>query len=218
MEYTHTYTGMTPAQAHVNGQIDAQRVSEGYGPLVTIWRFEALPAEVQAAYWAGREGQPLPPSPAPALADGEYLFTLPAQGYRLAQRMTATVSGGRLTAWAYVNADGSTTPAADADALTVHGPQLLAVLAHEVSEAQRLAGLVHPVEFTPAPQPTPSAAPVGNASARALHVELSRLGYREHYAAASDALGRPVSSLAALTAAELKTVYSYAYGSLGLVG
>lgn len=152
------------------------------------------------------------------LADGAYLFTLPAQGYRLAQRMSATVSGGRLTAWAYVNADGTTTPAADADALTVYGPQLLAVLAHEVSEAQRLAGLVLPVEFAPAPQPAPSAAPVGNASARALHVELSRLGYRQHYATAAAALGREVSSLAALTAAELKTVYSYAYGSLGLVG
>ncbi|WP_156103421.1 hypothetical protein [Deinococcus sp. YIM 77859] len=51
-----------------------------------------------------------------------------------------------------------------------------------------------------------------------LHRELGRLGYRSgtHYALAEQALERPVSSLAALSAEEAATVRSYAYGQLGL--
>lgn len=63
----------------------------------------------------------------------------------------------------------------------------------------------------------PAAAPIGNQAARTLHVDLSRLGFRDHYATAADALGRPVASLADLTAAESATVRSYARGQWGMV-
>lgn len=61
-----------------------------------------------------------------------------------------------------------------------------------------------------------SAPTIGTAAACELHRELGRLQFRNHYSAASDALGRPVSSLAALNAAEAATVRSYAYGQWGL--
>lgn len=59
------------------------------------------------------------------------------------------------------------------------------------------------------------AAPIGKAVACALHRELGALGYRAHYALASEVLGVPVPSLAALTAEDAALVRSYAYGQLG---
>ena len=84
------------------------------------------------------------------LKDGVYRWTAPAEGYRAAQDMEATVSAGRVTAWAYVCEDGNTRPAADCEA---YGEALARVLAHEVSEAARLPGLLRPVSFQPAPVP-----------------------------------------------------------------
>lgn len=60
---------------------------------------------------------------------------------------------------------------------------------------------------------------IGKATARLLHIELGRLGYRtsvSHYEAASAVLGRAVTSLATLTAEEAALTRSYAYGQLGL--
>ena len=59
---------------------------------------------------------------------------------------------------------------------------------------------------------------IGKPAACELHKVLGRLGFRDHYATAADALGRPVPSLAALTADEAATVRSYAYGQWGLTG
>ena len=60
---------------------------------------------------------------------------------------------------------------------------------------------------------------IGKAIARLLHVELGRLGYRtsaSHYETSSVALGREVTSLASLTAAEVVLTRSFAYGQLDL--
>lgn len=60
------------------------------------------------------------------------------------------------------------------------------------------------------------AAPIGNVTARLLHIELGRLGYRtsaSHYEASSTVLGRTVTSL---TAEEAALTRSFAYGQLGL--
>ena len=57
---------------------------------------------------------------------------------------------------------------------------------------------------------------IGKAAAYELHKELGRLRFRDHYTAASEALGFPVSSLAALTAEEAHTVRSYARGQWGM--
>ena len=65
------------------------------------------------------------------------------------------------------------------------------------------------LSFTPAPKP------LGNPAAK-LHRELGRLGFRDHYAAASEALGFPVRSLAELTAEQGRTVRSYARGQWGM--
>lgn len=64
-------------------------------------------------------------------------------------------------------------------------------------------------------EPTPRA--VGKATAHELHRELGRLRFRDHYAAASEGLGVPVRSLAALTAEDVQTVRSYARGQWGLI-
>lgn len=57
---------------------------------------------------------------------------------------------------------------------------------------------------------------IGKAQGCELHRELGRLGYRNHYSVAGEALERPVASLATLTAQEAGVVRSYAYGQLGL--
>ncbi|MBB6016836.1 hypothetical protein ACFP9V_19215 [Deinococcus radiopugnans] len=57
---------------------------------------------------------------------------------------------------------------------------------------------------------------IGKAVACALHRELGALGYKAHYALASEALEREIVSLAALSADDATTVRSYAYGQLGL--
>ncbi|WP_237724906.1 hypothetical protein [Deinococcus alpinitundrae] len=67
--------------------------------------------------------------------------------------------------------------------------------------------------------PTPVVAVIGKAVACELHRELGRLGYRtsaSHYGVAATALGRDVTSLAALTAEEAQLTRSFAYGRLGL--
>lgn len=71
----------------------------------------------------------------------------------------------------------------------------------------------------PEPVMAEMAAPIGKATARLLHIELGRLGYRtsaSHYDVASVVLGRPVISLASLTAEEAALTRSFAYGQLGL--
>ena len=68
--------------------------------------------------------------------------------------------------------------------------------------------------LAPLPEPARTTT-IGKKEARTMHVELAHLGFADHYAAAADALGRPVTSLAALTVAEAQTVYSYAYGQWG---
>lgn len=67
--------------------------------------------------------------------------------------------------------------------------------------------------FTPAPVPAPT---IGKPAACELHRELGRLGFTNHYLTASDALGYPVASLAALSADDAYTVRSYARGQWGL--
>lgn len=58
----------------------------------------------------------------------------------------------------------------------------------------------------------------GKVAAHRLHVTLGSLGYKRHYEVAAEVLGRPVTSLAHLTGAELALVCTYAHGQLGLVG
>ena len=53
-------------------------------------------------------------------------------------------------------------------------------------------------------------APIGNRAGHALHVQLAQMGYGRGYAVASEALERPVSSLAALTLEEARAAWSYA--------
>lgn len=59
---------------------------------------------------------------------------------------------------------------------------------------------------------------VGKPAGRQLHILLGELGFKDHYGMAAEALGRPVTSLAHLTRAELVTVRAYAHGQFGLVG
>jgi len=57
---------------------------------------------------------------------------------------------------------------------------------------------------------------IGKPAACNLHRELGRLGFRDHYTTAADALGRPVPSLAALSAQDAYTVRNYARGQWGM--
>jgi hypothetical protein len=57
---------------------------------------------------------------------------------------------------------------------------------------------------------------IGKPAACNLHRELGRLGFKDHYATAADALGRPVPSLAALSAEDAYTVRNYARGQWGM--
>lgn len=72
-------------------------------------------------------------------------------------------------------------------------------------------------ESLPSAEVPAASAQIGKAAARVLHVDLARLGFRNHYETAAEALGRAVSSLASLTPAESATVRSYARGQWGLV-
>ena len=56
---------------------------------------------------------------------------------------------------------------------------------------------------------------IGKQAARALHIELGRLGHKNHYALAAEVLGKTVASLADLTEEEAVEVRSYGYGVLG---
>jgi len=81
-------------------------------------------------------------------------------------------------------------------------------------------GTYEQIEEVRLPEPEPvAAAPIGNPTARSLHIELGRLGYRtsaSHYEVAAAVLGRAVTSLATLTAEEAALTRSFAYGQLGL--
>lgn len=57
---------------------------------------------------------------------------------------------------------------------------------------------------------------IGKPAACNLHRELGRLGFKDHYATTADALGRPVASLAALSAQDAYTVRNYARGQWGM--
>lgn len=57
---------------------------------------------------------------------------------------------------------------------------------------------------------------IGKPAACNLHRELGRLGFKDHYATAADALGRPVPSLAALSPEDAYTVRNYARGQWGM--
>ena len=57
---------------------------------------------------------------------------------------------------------------------------------------------------------------IGNPAACNLHRELGRLGFKDHYTTAADALGRPVPSLAALSPQDAYTVRDYARGQWGM--
>ncbi|EYB67279.1 hypothetical protein DEIPH_ctg045orf0008 [Deinococcus phoenicis] len=83
--------------------------------------------------------------------------------------------------------------------------------AERVGTVTLLGECVEPVMPTDGPA-------IGNRAAWTLHRELGRLGHRNHYAVAGEALGRDVGSLAALTGVEAVTVRSYAYGQFGMVG
>jgi hypothetical protein len=58
--------------------------------------------------------------------------------------------------------------------------------------------------------------PIGKAAGCELHRELGRLGFRDHYTTASEALARPVSSFAALSEADAYIVRDYARGQWGM--
>ena len=60
---------------------------------------------------------------------------------------------------------------------------------------------------------------IGKRAACTLHKDLARLGYSyssSHYQIAAEALERPVSSLAALTAQEAELTYGYACAQMGM--
>ena len=60
---------------------------------------------------------------------------------------------------------------------------------------------------------------IGKRAAASLHRDLARLGLTRngsHYNLASEALERPVASLASLTAEEAQVAYGYACAQLGM--
>lgn len=161
-------------------------------------------------------------TPAAELKDGVYRWTFAPQGYRLAQPMQATVEGGRVTQWAYYcEDDGSTYPAANAEALNARQADLYAALAQEVNAPHRLSGLCRPVEFTPAPTPEPAApetltlapATIGKARAHLLHKIMGALGvpHNVHYGMAAYAIDEPtpLATLSDLTEAEACRVWAH---------
>ena len=100
----------------------------------------------------------------------------------------------------------------------LNGQQIGYALATSILNHADSTRLVHETRPTPVVA-ADVAAPIGNPAARLLHIELGRLGYRtsaSHYEAASVALGREVTSLASLTAAEAVLTRSFAYGQLSL--
>lgn len=101
-----------------------------------------------------------------------------------------------------------------------YAPQFICTLSHaEATEALHLIAKVRfPLPVLVAAAPVETLPPIGKPTACQLHRELGQLGYRDHYALAGEVLGRPVPSLAALTATEADQVRSYAYGQWGLTG
>lgn len=114
---------------------------------------------------------------------------------------------------------GNSTHTVTLSRAQVGGP-LVATVDGEEADVARAVKLLGMAEGTPevlaetlAPMPAPG---IGKPAACELHRELGRLKFRDHYATASEALGRAVESLAALTAREAHTVRSYAYGQWGM--
>jgi len=113
---------------------------------------------------------------------------------------TVTLSGGR-------DEQGRTLPlAATVDGAEVPAEEVVRLLNWAKRDGR--VTLLSDARLLPA---------IGKAQACELHRELGRLGYRnpQHYLLAAEALERPVTSFAGLTAAEVITVRSYAYGQLG---
>lgn len=90
---------------------------------------------------------------------------------------------------------------------TVNGEEV------EFMEAARIIGMADRLTVTAETLVTPDPAPVtiGKARAAKLHRLMGRAGLPSpaHYASAARALGREVSSLAALTEGEARTVWAY---------
>ncbi|MDV6376106.1 hypothetical protein [Deinococcus arenicola] len=100
------------------------------------------------------------------------------------------------------------TRTADGFAATVNG-QPVGVL-----DAARILGSAERLTVTAETLDTPPT--IGNAGGCELHKVLGRLGFRDHYLTAGEALGRAVPSLAALTAQDAYTVRDYARGQWGM--
>ncbi|CAM3887048.1 hypothetical protein [Deinococcus frigens] len=83
-----------------------------------------------------------------------------------------------------------------------------------VLDAARILGSAERLTVTAETLDTPPT--IGNAAGCNLHRELGRLGFRDHYLTAGEALGRAVPSLAALTAQDAYTVRDYARGQWGM--
>jgi hypothetical protein len=95
---------------------------------------------------------------------------------------------------------------------TAHNPAALlrVITAAELEARIEAKCKFSPFTFAAAPVPT-----IGKARAYAAHIELATLGHGRGYEVASEALGRDVRSLAALTLDELHQTLNLAYGSWG---
>ena len=81
----------------------------------------------------------------------------------------------------------------------------------DVLQADRILRAADRLELLAEVLPT-----IGKPAACNLHRELGRLGFKDHYQTAADALGRPVPSLAALSPQDAYTVRDYARGQWGM--
>jgi hypothetical protein len=153
-------------------------------------------------------------------------FTTPTDGaytYTAQSGLQVLIFVERGAVTRYMTGAGESATWASAERLNQIARQVLMVLAHELEVRSRVPGLMVPVGYcalrpNPAPEPAmaSTAEPIGNALAHELHKELGSLGFGRGYDCASAALGRLISSLAALSAEDALTVRDYAYGQLGL--
>lgn len=99
--------------------------------------------------------------------------------------------------------------ALDGDPITLARAASIRALALDLGTFERVSG----------PDLTADSSPIiGSQAACALHRDLARLGYTRngsHYQLATEALERPVFSLAILTAQDAQTVYGYACAQAG---
>jgi len=176
------HTTTNAADAYALGLVDAVRVVTGYDCLTTPWHMEAQTAEVQAAYWAARNGQPVPPTPGtssrtwkvtiPVMLEGAWQMTLThtVTAFRIGNQIVGALVDG-------------------AEATLERAANLLTWAKRE--------GTLEVLETVDAAQP----ATLSKRTAQALHLDLSRLGYTHsaHYEVASAAVGRDLVSLTELT-------------------